>query len=344
MKKLLIGLATGFLMGTGVCYYTQRPQQHEVPAPIAQVRCECNYTNINLYHPEKNNHENTQPENINLPDESLEQYGEQLYKEMYNGECIDLNKFLEAKEQISSIYREYGFEKAKTVYLSLSDRLFEFKGRTCNFNLDNRDLLLAAKTPFSLEDFMRIPYYSIHALTEYLRSQNKETRERYIRSLCENQEDTFLNPVKGSSNCREIASYFPEEVLKSTSIAQEVPEIQLTSEYLESVAAIDKRLRFDPSTDTQIDNATAAKLIAEKNNIGDEFFSKIANIVCERYNINSNPEKGIKGFVSLKEFERMAYSNLTLSVNLAYPDYGSAYINDESVLLNAVERQCGEKE
>lgn len=347
MKKLLIGLTTGFFLGTGICYM-QKPQQQNVrPIPMTQIPCE--YTAEMQI---KTDYHESTPEKIALTDESLDQYGKQLYKEIYNGECIDLNKFLEAEEQISSIYKEYGFEKAATLYKSLEEELSRFKGETCKFQLYNFDLMAAVASSFSLEDFMKLKdreedekfyYQSLASRTAgYLHSQNKDTKEGYIAKLCEGQGNAFINPIEAESSiCRMLAYAFPEEVLKST-IAQEVPEIEIGNKYFKSLSEIDDA---SPLADAEegLQKALISKIVkdADKENIKKTLISEIANIICERYNSHPDPENGIKGFIELAERNLdLAKANSDASKYVISFEHDLAF---EQNLENEVNKQCRAK-
>lgn len=331
MKKVLVGLLAGFIAGAGT-FYTQKPRQQCMPDTVVQVQHE--YSTITP-HTKIDHYKSTKLETIKLKKESLEQYGKQLYDEMYNGECVELNKFLDAEEQIRSIYNEYGFEKAAVLYKSLENQLFNFRGETCKFQLDSSDLIAAATSSFSLEDFLKLKDYYVDEqfyyqsfssrLAGYLSSQDKATREDYISELCEGQGSAFTEPLEADDAiCPKIAYHFSEEV--TNSVSSEVPEIALASEYLKS------RSEINDASPLAEDN---------KKNLQKELISRVADIVCERYNRDSNSMATDRGFVTLKEFIELAERNLDLARAQHIGHYlNNSFGNDLEIAAN---EQCGDK-
>ncbi|MFH1332796.1 MAG: hypothetical protein ABIH53_01000 [archaeon] len=259
MKKLLIGLVTGATLGAGVFSYFQEPEMVYRYKYITKVeREECpkvvgrSVPAVKEDVPEVGR----SFERINLTDDNLRAYGNQLYDEMFQGDCVDMGKFNSVVDQIGGIYQEYGFGMSMVLYHSFVGRLDGYLN-VCGFGRMYRgDLEMAAGSQFSLEDFWELAMPEIYdgrgfpektensnALMDYLAAQPIEKRQEDIFSLCEDKKHVFsdldtreydwLHQKKAL--CRNIMLAFSKDFLSSVSWASEFPELAIAYENVDGL-------------------------------------------------------------------------------------------------------------
>ena len=111
MRKLLLGMVGGFILGSGMCYFKNpeiKTVYREIPV-VVYADCPEQVAVIG--------EDPVQPLEINPVD--MVAYSKQLYSEMYDGDCVDHSKLVSVADQIGGIYRKYGFEKARELYESI---------------------------------------------------------------------------------------------------------------------------------------------------------------------------------------------------------------------------------
>ncbi len=338
MKKILIGLATGIAIGFGISSYTHKPKQEATQT--AEAKCE---QQQQTYAPAITS--NRLAQKFSITEDSMKQYGDQLYNEIDNGDCLNLTKFIEAKEQLKGVYTEYGFEKAYVLYQSLMTNLEKSENKTCDFYLNRDDLSLELLSTFNLEDFRKTPDITSLSLVSYLKLQNSKTRAEYIRKVCKDQEKSFITPGTKDLDCRYISYYFPNELTSNMNLPRDVPEMVLTTEYLQSLTPLTNEMierGLVPGGDgIEPDDPLWKKIEKLREGI----YMKLGDLACQRYQLylqtaNENEEL----LFPLDGIAMQIFRNIELAKKVSNIKTDYDYISDGYALANKIQEYCKNKQ